>query len=147
MKPPRYLFRDIAPGGDFHAALISLRAGRDSDQALHRHDFWELMYLLEGKSRHWINGHSTTLASGEMLLIRPADCHRVQAAPGEKLNFINVAFLTSAWRGFCGAAELHDALQEWAASTDPPTTTVPARRREACAAIFRDILQAYFERP
>src|SRR5581483_10412917 len=86
MKPPRYLFRDIAPGGDFHAALISLRAGRDSDQALHRHDFWELMYLLEGKSRHWINGHSTTLASGEMLLIRPDDCHRVQAAPGETRN-------------------------------------------------------------
>jgi AraC-like DNA-binding protein/mannose-6-phosphate isomerase-like protein (cupin superfamily) len=147
MNPPRYLFREIAPGRDFHAALVSLRGGRDSDQVLHRHDFWEIMYLLEGECRHWINGHPSTLTSGHMLLIRPDDCHRVRAAPGEKLNFINVAVSAPAWRDFCGAAELKAALQDWMASPDPPTTAVSARRREIYAVIFRDVLQAYLEHP
>jgi AraC family cel operon transcriptional repressor len=147
MTPPRYLFREIAPGRDFHAALISLKAGRDGDQALHRHDFWEMMYLLEGKSKHWINGHSSILDSGQLLLIRPDDCHRVQAAPGEQLHFINVAFLTSAWREFCAVADLEKALQDWAASADPPATLIPTRRRESCAVVFRDILRAHLERP
>lgn len=42
--------------------------------------------------RHWINGESELLESGDLVMILPSDCHGYHCIGNEPLNLVNVAF-------------------------------------------------------
>lgn len=146
-NPPalHLLWDEIAPGNEFHAALVHF-AGGWGTQA-HTHDFWEAMYVLDGRGTHAVGGVPQALSPGDLLLIRPEDRHAVRAVPGERLAFINIAFPGESWAAFIRAAGLETVKDSWRRSALPPATSVPPSQRDKAADIFRRILTAFHESP
>lgn len=142
IMPLQLHFEQVAPGRAFHAALVTQSGGR----TIHTHDFWEMMYVLEGTGVHQINGQSLSLHVGELLLIRPEDCHAIPPLSDKILHFINIAFPAELWRAFCAVAGL-DELPEWRAAPLPPTVLTLGLQREACARAFHRALHAFTKTP
>ncbi len=51
------------------------RKGQGEVFPLHDHDFPEVFWIPEGRVRHQINGETESLATGDLVFIRPADAH------------------------------------------------------------------------
>src|SRR5580704_133854 len=100
MTIPRLLFENIAPGCEFHAALVATTRTRKAQAYRHTHDFHEMLYVTEGQGEHWINGQSQQIKAGHILFIGAEDCHDFTVRPNEKLYFINIAFQTEVWADF-----------------------------------------------
>lgn len=67
----------ILPAGDVaHLARAGLAAARPA--RLHRHDFFELLWVQNGILRHHRPGRHDDLAEGSLLFIRPGDAHALQ---------------------------------------------------------------------
>lgn len=75
-------------GGFFHVARVNMSPGRRGD--LHRHDFVELFFIEHGRGVHHVNGLRQELARGNLVFIRPDDCHGFEAGGGG-MTFVNVA--------------------------------------------------------
>lgn len=138
-------WRDVSEGRNFHAALVRFIGRGGSD--LHTHDFAEFMYVVAGTGSHPVNGTQQTICEGDLLLIRPRDCHGIFAAPGETFTFINIAFPAAAWVEFLQTAGLDATADTWENAPMPPLVTVPAAAREQVAGCFYRALRAFAEKP
>ena len=74
----------------FHFARKHL-AKRFPEKA-HNHDFYEVFLIENGRTQHWINGETQALTPGQMMFIRPEDCHAFKADRDEGCQIINVMF-------------------------------------------------------
>jgi AraC family cel operon transcriptional repressor len=140
-------FETTAPGMDFHAALVIQRGGHGNTTTAHSHDFWEMMYILEGAGTHLVNGINPALTVGTLLLIRPHDHHAIEAQSGTPLSFINIAFPTSLWYRFCFLADLKEELRRWNEASSSPCRTLSTTQRVICADAFRKALRAFVDLP
>lgn len=147
MSPLHLQFDHVAPGQDFHAALITWRGTRSDGSSPHTHDFWEMMYVLEGVGTHWVNEQPSVLKVGELLLLRPDDCHAFQMEPGDRLHFINIAFPAGPWHEFSYVAKLQSTVAAWTSASSPQAVNVPETRHEEVAGTFQHTLRAFIERP
>lgn len=77
------------PGEAFHFTRTVL--SRDPIRALHNHDYYELFWLQHGRAKHLINDTRQKLTEGDMLFIRPADCHGLQGQ-GDETHLVNIVF-------------------------------------------------------
>lgn len=144
VKNVRHLrFKDIAPSGAMHAALFTLKPPRGYTVALHDHDFYEILFVLAGGARHEVNGDEGTLRPGDLVFLRPPDCHAIHVAPRQKLHHINVAFPADTWRAFSGM--VGDLSISWEQA--PVFVSVPEERRAACAVVFEAALHAFARQP
>ena len=78
------LARDIlGPGAQVHLA----RAGLDKSRppGLHSHDFYELLWVQNGKLRHHLATGHQDWTEGTVLFIRPDDAHALQGRSDEAL--------------------------------------------------------------
>jgi quercetin dioxygenase-like cupin family protein len=141
-KAGKLIFDRVTPGVEYHAAFVSGRARPYTP--LHTHDFYEVFYLLEGTATHIINERTTALAAGDLVLIRPEDCHAIS---GKTFHLINVAFPSDPWNRYCALAGLEETGLVKAVMTPPPTLRVPSELRQECAAIFGRILHAFQQAP
>jgi AraC-like DNA-binding protein len=66
---------------------------------VHWHDYYELVYVLDGAAEHVVNGVHHQLAAGSMFLLTPADFHEITPAPGQPLTCYNVVIDPSALDG------------------------------------------------
>ncbi|GAA0585500.1 AraC family transcriptional regulator [Kribbella sandramycini] len=90
-------FESHALGRPYHAARVRIPA-RSGDTELHTHaDFHEFMGVVSGTGEHLLSTGSESLVRGDVVLVRPADQHAIR---GAGLEFINIAFPSSAWQGF-----------------------------------------------
>jgi len=145
---PTLLWRDISLGRDFYAALVSLGGSLATGRvAAHRHDFAELLWVVSGLGLHLVNGASQALTEGSLTFVRPDDCHAVQAAPGETLRFINVAFPLDSWTAFVQAAGLDREAQGWAQAELPTQILVSPAHHENVREAFACALRAFHEQP
>ncbi len=48
-----------------------------SDDTVHRHTFWELVYQIQGLSENFVNGKQIFLSEGHALLMKPDDVHKI----------------------------------------------------------------------
>lgn len=142
---PRMRWHALVPPGEYHAALISSRFRPRT--ALHTHDFFEMMYVLAGSGSHEINGHAFPLAAGDLLFIRPRDCHAIVVRPGNDLHFVNIAFPADAWAAFCVLSALTDDAFSPQSSAPVPAVRVPVERRGECAHAFQRALRAFHVAP
>jgi AraC-like DNA-binding protein len=61
-----------------------------SDIAVHWHDFYELVLVLGGTSRHICNGQERLVSAGSAMLLSPSDFHGFQLLSTEPLTSFNV---------------------------------------------------------
>jgi AraC-like DNA-binding protein/mannose-6-phosphate isomerase-like protein (cupin superfamily) len=66
---------------------------------VHWHDYYELVYVLEGTAEHVVNGVAHELAPGSMFLLTPADFHEIVPGADRPLTCYNVVIDPSALDG------------------------------------------------
>jgi len=66
---------------------------------VHWHDYYELVYVLDGTAEHVVNGVHHELGPGSMFLLTPADFHEIIPADGKPLTCYNVVIDPSALDG------------------------------------------------
>jgi len=84
------LSRFVPPGSSYHIARVEYRRGDACE--LHTHDFAELFVIEAGRGVHLINGRRIALAAGDLVLIRPDDCHGFRSPRGGGFTMLNIAF-------------------------------------------------------
>ncbi|MDR6550314.1 AraC family transcriptional regulator [Paenibacillus qinlingensis] len=82
---PQYLFEYPNMHSDFP---FYIKEKQHTDVPMHRHDFIELLFVLEGEGTEWINGHAHTMKSGTVVLLLPYQFHSIQADPKYPLKMI-----------------------------------------------------------
>jgi len=118
-------FESHAFGRPYHAARVRIPA-RTRDTELHTHaDFHEVMGVVSGSGEHLLTRGVEGLVAGDVVLVRPRDRHAVRGSAPDGLEFVNVAFPSSAWRGFLDLTRT-DPAGSWAASPGPVTFHAPA---------------------
>ena len=157
----RILFDQIISGQDFHVAMV-LTHPRRPFATLHTHDFWEMMYVLEGSGSHWVAQgsqerppristslvstpqplSSSTLYAGDLIWVRPWDIHTICARRG-RLHFINVAFSARSWQTFRTTAGLDADSEAWDHQDKIPKIAISIDRQADCKAAFERILHAF----
>ncbi len=101
-----------------HEEPILLSAHNHRYTAPHRHSFFELVYVCEGKAEHIMNQNSSIVQAGDFFLMDPDTSHEYRPIGAEgTLRIINCLFLPEG---------LDDALQD--------------------ARNFRDILESFLSR-
>ena len=135
-------FDMLTPGVSYHAAFVSGRVRPYTPP--HTHDFYEMFYLLEGSLTHTINGETEALTAGDLVMVRPQDCHSLA---GKRFHMINVAFRADSWRRFCSLVGLDASEFVDVAVAPPPSIHVPETQRQECAAIFGRILNSFQHQP
>jgi len=134
-------FESHAFGRPYHAARVRIPA-RTRDTELHTHaDFHEFMGVVSGRGEHLLTRGVGELVAGEVVLIRPQDRHAVRGSAPDGLEFVNVAFPSSAWRGFLDLTRT-DPTGGWAASPGPVTFHAPA-----AIAVFEHALGRFQDDP
>ena len=87
----RCRWKDLAePGSAFH--LSSLRAEHRMPIPYHGHDFAEVIWVEEGSGIHRVNGRRQILGPGNLVFIRPQDCHSLTSFKGRVFHMQSVAF-------------------------------------------------------
>ena len=71
-------------------APVRIMHQRLRDVPVHWHDFYELVLVLEGRSRHVCNGDVREVGAGNALLLSPADFHGFQSVSDGELSCYNV---------------------------------------------------------
>jgi len=142
---PRLLFEEIAPGRDFHAALLEAGRMQGPGSTLHTHDFYEMMYVLDGSALHRINGEAHAIQTGDLVFIRPDDCHAMRGRTSGRAFFINIAFPAKTWHDFRAMFEIELHCDPAMHSLHPPMARVPANLQEECAQAFHRALRAFHE--
>lgn len=74
-------------------APLHLKISSTSDVAMHHHNFFELVYLLEGRATHVRNGTVSEIREGDYFILSPSDYHEYRTCPGEGFRIVNCAFL------------------------------------------------------
>lgn len=136
----RIRFDSIAPGSAMHPVLIAHERGRGYEVTEHRHDFYEMMWVVAGEATHGVNGVARPLLPRDLVFLRPDDAHYVKFRPGRKLYYINVCVQAGAWADFRVAAGIGDAMEQ-----GPATVSLPegAPAAQAVGAAFEGALHLY----
>ena len=137
-------FEWSALGRPYHAARIRF-AARARDSELHTHaDFHEFMGVLSGRGEHLLETGTLPLDAGDVVLVRPRDRHAIRGSAPDGLEFVNVAFPSSAWQGFLNLTRTNPT-GSWDAARHP--VVFRSRDPEAVAAAFESALQRFSDEP
>ena len=133
--------------GSYHAALVAAETVPGLRIVAHQHDFFEMMFVLEGEGYHLIASpreapQTERLTTGDLAFLRPDDCHSLVVAPGKRLHWINIAFPAAAWELFRIAADLSPS--EWDTAVRPRSVHLAHRESQtACTTLFQSVLQRF----
>lgn len=75
----------------FNSTTELIRDKREGCEPIHRHDYYEMIYVYEGEGVHNINNISYRLVKGSLVLLTPNDCHSIIAT--EPFSAINICFI------------------------------------------------------
>lgn len=126
----------MAPGDAFHAVVKDVARARPRFR--HRHDYHELMVVLDGPLRHEVGARAETLPGGTAAFLRPDDAHLLHATREGRARILNVMVRSDAVAAF--GARHRDALAGrffWSRAPAPETVALapPLRGRVAGAAV------------
>ena len=113
--------------------LVLLHQYRVSETyALHRHEFYEVFYVLRGQALHEMDGSSQVVSEGTLVFIRPDDAHCYKGLNCADFEFVNVNIAGSL------AAQAFRWLRIPQESFDrpklPPSIRLLARSTRRCSA-------------
>jgi AraC-like DNA-binding protein/mannose-6-phosphate isomerase-like protein (cupin superfamily) len=131
-----------ALGRPYHAARVRF-APRARDSELHGHaDFHELMGVVAGRGEHLLDTGSLPLESGDVVLVRPRDRHAMRGLAPDGLEFVNVAFPSSAWQGFLNLTRTNPG-GSWDAAKLPMTFRAQPALQPAVVEVFETALRRF----
>jgi AraC-like DNA-binding protein/mannose-6-phosphate isomerase-like protein (cupin superfamily) len=137
-------FEAHAFGRPFHAARVRI-AARARDSELHTHaDFHEIMGVVAGQGEHLLETGTQPLQAGDVVLVRPRDSHAIRGLVPGGLEFVNIAFPSSAWHAFLDLTRTN-STGSWDAARHPVTFR-PADR-EAVTGVFEMALRRFQAEP
>ncbi|MFC5267774.1 AraC family transcriptional regulator [Kribbella qitaiheensis] len=113
-------FASWALGRPYHAARVLLTP-RTRPSEPHTHaDFHEFMGVIRGRGEHLLDTGAVPLEPGDVVLVRPRDQHAFRGSAPDGLEFVNVAFPSSAWQGFLNLTRTNPT-GSWDAARQPIT--------------------------
>ena len=65
---------------------------QDRDLGLHRHDYYELIFLVDSPQIHYVNGGRFHLPRNSLIFIRPDDLHDLYNDTGHNVTVLHLAF-------------------------------------------------------
>lgn len=134
-------FESHAFGRPFHAARVRIPA-RARNTELHTHaDFHEFMGVVSGAGEHLLTSGVEQLRAGDVVLVRPSDRHAVRGSAPDGLEFVNVAFPSSAWQGFLDLTRTNPSAS-WASVRGPVGFHAPD-----AIAVFEHALERFQDEP
>jgi AraC-like DNA-binding protein/mannose-6-phosphate isomerase-like protein (cupin superfamily) len=111
-------FASWALGRPYHAARVLLTP-RTRPSEPHTHaDFHEFMGVIRGRGEHLLDTGTVPLEPGDVVLVRPRDQHAFRGSAPDGLEFVNVAFPSSAWQGFLNLTRTNPT-GSWDAARQP----------------------------
>lgn len=121
-------------GSQFHYVQITeLSATKIS----HSHNFYELFMIVKGGIRHLVNGLVVDMNEGDLVLIRPDDCHCYERRIDASCRFVNLAFTPAvAYDAFRFLD--HDFQQTILNQSEPPCVRAPEATIERALNTLRD---------
>lgn len=84
----------------------------------HSHNFYEYFLITSGTIIHNVNGRDFHLSEGNLVLVRPEDCHQYIIDKDKSCEFINVSFTASHFEAACNY--LGDYVKELLLSPEFP---------------------------
>ena len=116
---------------DEHIHAVRKRLDNRRPRYRHRHDYFELMVVLQGHVRHEVNEAANVLGPGSAVFIRPDDLHLVHACKGAEATIANLMFRPDSIRHLL---DLFDEDIEgrffWTTAPLPETRYLPYQSRE-----------------
>ncbi|RXZ79531.1 AraC family transcriptional regulator [Paenibacillaceae bacterium] len=100
---------------------------------LHRHDYYEIFIITEGRCMHHINGDAQRLEKDTMVFIRPEDTHWYDFYDESDCQFINVNFYKEVVEGAFDYFESPVFAQKLKSMEMPPCITLPLSDMETLA--------------
>jgi AraC-like DNA-binding protein/mannose-6-phosphate isomerase-like protein (cupin superfamily) len=135
----RLKLHEFTLGRPYHAAFVRI-SSRDRGATFHTHDdFYEVFYVVGGYGDHRAPFGSQPLRSGDLVLVRPADCHYFAGAAPIGLELINVAMPIATWESIWDEAEIGSA-DDWVKATQPKVLTLPDEAKAMAESAFREAL-------
>jgi AraC family cel operon transcriptional repressor len=118
----------VKPGHAFHVSTALDE--RRMPIVVHDHDFAEVTWVREGTGVHRINGRRQELHAGQMVFIRPSDCHGLESPGGRAFRIENVALPYPVLNRFLAryAASEKGGLPWNPAAAQPATITLGAEQ-------------------
>jgi AraC-like DNA-binding protein len=129
------------------ADIISLTRPRDAGTFVHTQDFFEVMYVIKGEAKHYINGATLELVTGDLIVVRPGDYHDIGVLPDHELHFHNVFIRNEIWREYCHMVEIDPMNPRGSSTQETCWTNVPTGERIACRNTFDDSALLLHENP
>jgi AraC family transcriptional regulator, dual regulator of chb operon len=124
------LARDIlTPGAQVHLTRARLETQRPA--GLHDHDFYELLWVQNGRLRHHLPNGTADFAEGTLIFLRPSDRHALQGRSEEAL----VVSVTLHPDLISVLGERHPALRSLLFWSDRPEPVVVQRDSRQLAAL------------
>ena len=96
----------------------------------HSHNYFEYFIITSGSIFHEVNNRTTELKTGDMVFIRPKDCHKYRVNPSENCNIINVSFRTVYFDSIMKYFD-NPLLTEMLEVSDPPIIALSPSRMSA----------------
>lgn len=117
MKQSRFeLSYFLNPNEKFHIARVNITSRYDL--SCHSHNYAELLWVENGSGYHHINGSKMKLEEGDLIMIRPDDCHTF--IPGNNgLTIINIAFTVDTLDHFQSRYFPNSAIYFWSKASFP----------------------------
>lgn len=95
-----------------YADCFALSMSVNANIELHRHSYFELVYVLEGKAKHHFNGTDMLLAEGDYFVMDTTGVHGYRPCPGESFRIINCCFYGEFLDASLASAERLDTIIE-----------------------------------
>lgn len=98
---------------------------------IHKHNFLELVYVVDGCANHWLDGREQPISKGDYYIIDYEMRHQYRCAPNESIQLINCLFLPEYIdQSLAGCRSFRELLKhylirfEYEALSDIPTTVI-----------------------
>ena len=95
---------------------------------MHRHNYYEYFIITDGSIIHEINGIPYELNTGDLVFIRPDDCHRYHLNKKTGCGIINISFRSVYFEELKSYFDNNAVLQSMLDSKDAPVITLSSAR-------------------
>ena len=92
----------LEPGDACHYAQVPINIPALREKHLHKHDFHEVFWVVQGEGTHWIEGQERPLYPGLLTLICAPNEHSFSG----DICLVNVAFRVATWKYLCRRYDL-----------------------------------------
>ncbi|MBR2969195.1 MAG: helix-turn-helix domain-containing protein [Clostridia bacterium] len=88
-----FSYKDLFRPGERIALSQSVFIDDPSILSEHKHDFFEIAYIVEGSGYHILNGQKTSIRKNDLLFLTPRSTHTYQPRTNSTLKWVNCMFL------------------------------------------------------